>query len=451
MSWNFLIYAGVFLIIAIILTIYIIKLIRETRISEKKIQHAVEDGLHEPVSLYPVIDPDRCIRSGACVAACPEDDIIGIRNGRATVINAAQCIGHGACLTACPTHAISLWIGTEKRGVDLPDVNANFESNIPGIYIAGELGGMGLIKNAITQGKTAAENVAGRIRKDLQTDYDLLIVGAGPAGISAALQAKKVGIKAAIFEQESLGGTVYTYPRSKIVMTSPVELPLYGKLKFRETTKDELLKIWNEALTRNNIELHENRKIVAVTKKEDVFEVETNTGELFTSQAIILAIGRRGTPRKLNVPGEISEKVAYRLLEPEDISGKKIMVVGGGDSAIESALLLCDNNIVTISYRGDKFSRLKPANAAKILDAIESKKVNVLFNSQVTNIEKDRIILNYTSDERDVIVDNDLIYIFAGGEMPVEFLLKAGIKTTTKKGEVFVPSPRRKAKLNGHS
>ena len=440
-SWEFLIYAVVFLMIVVIITFYIIKLFKESKKSDHKIKIAREDGLHEPVSLYPVINPDRCISSGACVKACPEHDILGLKNGRATIINASQCIGHGACLKACPTHAISLWIGTEKRGVDLPEVSPEFETNVPGIYIAGELGGMGLIRNAIIQGKEAVENLAGKIRKDIYSDYDLVIVGAGPTGISASLQAKKSGLKALIIEQESLGGTVYTYPRSKIVMTAPVELPLYGKLKFRDTSKSELLEIWNDALSKNHISVRENTKVLSVTKKEDIFEVETNTGDLIITQTVLLAIGRRGTPRKLNVPGEISEKVAYRLLEPEDISGKKIMVVGGGDSAIESALLLADNNIVTISYRGDKFTRLKPANAAKILDAIEDKRVNILFQTEVKAIEKDRIILNYLSTNENVMIENDFIYIFAGGEMPVDFLKKSGIRTSTKKGEVFVPSP----------
>jgi thioredoxin reductase/NAD-dependent dihydropyrimidine dehydrogenase PreA subunit len=445
-SWEFIIYAAVFLMIGVILTIYILKLFRESKKSDHKIKIARQDGLHEPVSLYPVINPDRCISSGACVKACPEHDILGLKNGRATIINASQCIGHGACLRACPTHAISLWIGTEKRGVDLPNVSPDFESNVPGIYIAGELGGMGLIKNAIIQGKEAVDNLSKLIDKNRKTAYDLVIVGAGPAGISASLQARKSGLKAVIIEQESLGGTVFTYPRSKIVMTSPVELPLYGKLKFRDTSKTELLEIWNDALSKNKIEVREKTKALSVTRKENIFEVETSTGDILTTQTVLLAIGRRGTPRKLNVPGEISEKVAYRLLEPEDISGKKIMVVGGGDSAIESALLLADNNIVTISYRGDKFTRLKPANAAKILEAIEYKKVNVLFQTEVTSIEKDRIKLNYLSEEENLIIENDFIYIFAGGEMPVDFLKKSGIHTTTKKGEVFVPSPGRSGK-----
>lgn len=446
LSWEVLIYGTVILMIAVILAFYFRKLIRETKVSEKKIQKAEIDGLREPVSLYPVIDPDRCIRSGACVLACPEHDILGINEGRGTVINASQCIGHGACLRACPTYAISLWIGTEKRGVDIPEITPEFETNVPGIYIAGELGGMGLIRNAVKQGKEAVEYLTQKIHKNTDAEYDLVIVGAGPAGISASLQAKKAGINALTLEQDTLGGTVFTFPRSKIVMTAPMDLPLYGKVKFRETSKTELLTLWQNALKSNNLTIQENTKVESIVKTEQgLFEILTQDNRKITSQSVLIAVGRRGTPRKLNVPGEISEKVAYRLLEPEEISGKKVMVVGGGDSAIESALLLAEHNETTLSYRGDKFNRIKPLNAEKILNAIENKTINVLLNTQVKSIETDRIIINNNTTGDILNIENDLIYIFAGGELPTDFLKKAGIHISTKKGEVLL-SNRQKLK-----
>lgn len=436
-SSEFLIYATVFLMVAAILTIYVLKLIRETKSASEKIETAQREGAYEPVSLYPVIDPDRCIRSGACVKACPEHDILGIRNGRGVLINASHCIGHGACFRSCPTQAISLWIGTEKRGVDLPELYPNFETNVPGIFVAGELGGMGLIKNAIEQGRQAVENLALKIHKSGIAEFDLVIVGAGPAGISAALAAKKAGLKAIVLEQDTLGGTVSTFPRSKIVMTSPVDLPLYGKLKFKETSKQELLNIWNDVLTKHHIQLSEKTKVESVTLKDSHFEVLTDSG-VYSAQTVLLAIGRRGTPRKLEVPGESLEKVAYRLLEPEYIDGKMIMVVGGGDSAVEAALLLSGKNEVTLSYRGDKFSRIKPKNAEKIMEAIENQNVNVLFHTEVKKIEKETILLEDTSDSRFVEMKNDLVYIFAGGELPVALLKKAGVSMTTKRGEVYM-------------
>ena len=429
------IYGGAAFLILIVLLIYILKQKRESRQVDIKIAQSKEDGMHEPVSLHPVVDTNRCIKSGACIRACPEDDILGIRNGKATLINASHCIGHGACFAACPVEAITLVIGTEKRGVDLPHVSMTFETNVPGIYIAGELGGMGLIKNAVTQGKEAVENIAKAIKKEAKADYDLIVVGAGPAGISGALTAKKLGLNVLILEQDSLGGTVFTFPRTKIVMTSPMDLSLYGKVKLNQTSKLQLLELWHKVILKNDIKIKENSKVQGILSQGDIFKIETIKGESYTAKTVLLAIGRRGTPRKLNVTGENTEKVAYRLLEPEEIKNKKILVVGGGDSAIESALLLADQNKVTLSYRSNAFNRIKQKNNEKINDAVKTGLIDVKFNSTIISIEADAIL--YTETESDTVfeLENDLVYIFAGGELPTEFLRKIGIQITTKHGE----------------
>jgi thioredoxin reductase len=433
-----IIYGVVGLFLIGVLLVYIRKLRRESRIVEEKIKIAKEDGVHEPVSLHPVVDANSCIQSGACIRACPEKDILGIRNGKATTINASHCVGHGACFHACPTQAITLCIGTEKRGVDLPHVNQYFETNVKGIFIAGEMGGMGLIKNAVEQGKQAVENIARSLNGNKGADYDLVIIGAGPAGISASLTAKKHGLKTLTLEQDTLGGTVYTFPRSKIVMTSPMDLPLHGKVKLYETSKDELLKVWNAALSKNDLSIKENSKVEEIKSEKGEFKITTLEGDVFTSQKILLAIGRRGTPRKLNIPGENSMKVAYRLLEPELITGKKIVVVGGGDSAIESALLLADENKVTLSYRKDSFSRLKPKNRKKLEEAISNKKFEVVLNSNLTSIEEKHVNIEVADKEEILKLENELVYIFAGGELPTQFLENAGIKITKKFGEAIL-------------
>lgn len=435
---EYAIYGVAFLLILAVLALYIRKQKRDTRKADIKIAHAKEEGLYEPVSLYPFIDTYRCIKCGACVDACHEEDVLAIRNGVSTVVNASNCVGHGACFLACPVDAISLRIGTEKRGVDLPHMNTNFETNVPGIFIAGELGGMGLIRNSVTQGREAVENIMKILKKDSRASYDLIIVGAGPAGISASLTAKKNNLKFLTLEQDTLGGTVFTFPRAKIVMTSPMDLPLYGKVKFNETSKSELLDLWNKVLSKNNIEIQENSKVEAIISADGIFNVETLKGENFTTQTILLAIGRRGTPRKLNVPGEDSEKVAYRLLDSEEISNKNILVVGGGDSAIESALLLADKNKVTISYRSGNFSRLKTKNAEKINSAIKDGLVAVKFNSNIVSIEKDKVLYTENESKEILQLENDLVYIFAGGELPTQFLKKAGISISTKFGETIL-------------
>lgn len=432
------IYGFAALLIFSILYIYLRKQRRESNEVDAKILQAQEDGMYEPVSLYPVVDPNRCIKSGACITACPEHDILGIRNGKATIINASQCIGHGACFRACPVEAISLWIGTEKRGVDLPHVSPTFETNVPGIYIAGELGGMGLIRNAVTQGREAVENLTKNFDKNHKAEYDLIVVGAGPAGISATLAAKKAGLNVLTLEQDTLGGTVYTYPRSKIIMTHPVDLPLYGKVKFKETSKDELLELWNNVLTKNKISIKEKSKVETIQSKNGIFELNILDGNTYTSKTVLLALGRRGTPRKLGIPGEMSQKVAYRLLDAELIKGKKIIVVGGGDSAVEAALLLANENKVIISYRSDKFSRLKPRNAELINNAIISGIVDMKFNTALTSIDPDFVTIKDNATNNESKIENDLVYIFAGGELPTEFLRKAGIQVDNIRGKAVL-------------
>jgi len=433
-----LIYSIAALLCIVVVIIYLRKKSRESKIVEEKIKKAKEEGLYEPISLHPYVDVNSCIQTGACIAACPEHDILGIVNGKATTINASRCIGHGACFHACPTQAISLRIGTEKRGVDLPHVSQSFETNVPGIFIAGELGGMGLIRNAVEQGKQAVENIVKSLNKNHQAEYDLIIVGAGPAGISGCLTAKKHGLKFLLLEQDTLGGTVFTFPRSKIVMTSPMDLPLYGKIKLYQTSKSELLDLWQAVLNKNNILVKENSKVEEIVEEKGVFKLKTIKAEQFTSSKVLLAIGRRGTPRKLNVPGELKEKVAYRLLEPEDIIGKEIIVVGGGDSAIESALLLADKNHVILSYRGESFGRIKPLNSTALNKAIEEGKLDVKMNSNLLSIEDETIALSIGKDNENVTLKNDLVYIFAGGELPTQFLEKAGIKITKKFGETVL-------------
>lgn len=428
-----LIYAIVLLFCAAVIFIYLRKLKKASKVVEAKIEKAKQEGLHEPVSLHPVIDLNTCIKSGACVSACPEKDILGIVHGRGTLINASNCVGHGACFHNCPVEAISLVIGTEKRGVELPHVSQDYESNVSGIYIAGELGGMGLIKNSVEQGQSAVENMVRSGFKKGSSVYDLIIIGAGPAGISASLTAKKFGLNFLTLDQDTLGGTVFSFPRSKIVMTSPMDLPLYGKVKLYDTSKRELLDLWHSVLSRNQIAIRENTKVESIHHEEDHFKLITNKGEEFMAQKVLLAIGRRGTPRKLGVPGETLEKVAYRLLEPENIAGKKVVVVGGGDSAIEAALSLAEQNKVTISYRSEAFSRLKPKNREKLDQAIGSGILDVRYKSSLVKIEPEKVAMT-VEDEGQLVLENDLVYIFAGGELPTQFLQKAGVEITKRFG-----------------
>jgi putative YpdA family bacillithiol system oxidoreductase len=329
-------------------------------------------------------------------------------------------------------------MGTEQRGIDLPHVTEKFETNIPGIYIAGELGGMGLIKNAVKQGEEAVQYIYESLQKKNGAQYDLVIVGAGPAGISASLAAKKHKLRFLTLEQDSLGGTVFSFPRQKIVMTSSMQLPLHGTVRLSETNKEDLLKLWKDILAKNQLSITEYTKVESITPLQDFFKINLSTGEEITASRVLLATGRRGSPKKLNISGEDLPKVSYRLLDPEQIEQKEILVVGGGDSAIEAAILLADKNRITLSYRGESFSRIKQTNSLKIEDLIRKNQVRVLFNSSVLEISDQSVLLELKAPESKISITNDLVYIFIGGELPTQFLEKIGIKIKTLKGEAIL-------------
>ncbi|MCP5040919.1 MAG: NAD(P)-binding domain-containing protein, partial [bacterium] len=302
---------------------------REAAQSQQILTTSIAENLMEPASLHPRLNAGRCIGSGACVNACPEKNVLGMIAGRVQLITPANCIGHGACKTACPVDGIDLVIGTERRGVDIPLVEPDFETNVPGIFIAGELGGMGLIRNGIEQGKQAIDSIRAKADRGTSDAVDVLIVGAGPAGLSATLAANKHGLRYRTIEQESLGGTVAHYPRGKIVMTAPVDLPGYGKVKLRETTKEALLELWQKVIKQTGVEIRYAERVEAVERTGDVFEVRTNRGT-HSTKTVLLAIGRRGTPRKLGIPGEEMDKVVYRLIDPMQYRDMAVLVVGGG-------------------------------------------------------------------------------------------------------------------------
>jgi thioredoxin reductase (NADPH) len=396
-----------------------------------------EAGLVEPASLHPVIDPVRCLGCGSCVRACPEQpehQVLGLIEGKAHLISPTECIGHGACKAACPVDAISLVFGTQTRGVDLPIIDKDFQSNVPGLYIAGELGGMGLIRNALSQGRQAIEAIARSGRKAPGKRLDVLIVGSGPAGMAAALTAKSMNLTYRCIEQESLGGCVFKYPRGKLVMTAPVELPLVGKLHFRQTSKENLLKVWTEIVTTHELRIQCNERVEGVERDGDEGFVVRTAKAAYRASSVLLAIGRRGTPRKLAVPGEELPKVVYRLVDPDQYIGQEVLVVGGGDSALEAAASIAEveGTRVTLSYRGDAFGRAKPKNRQRVAQAADRGNLRLLLSSQVRHIHPDLVVLEHEGKE--VEIANEAVIVSAGGVLPNEFLNKVGIHVETKYG-----------------
>lgn len=411
--------------------VYLVRHRRRERLNVARLTEAREAGLTEPASLHPLIDPLRCLGSNACVRACPEGDVLGIIRGRAEIIDATHCIGHGACRAACPHGAITLVFGTAKRGVDIPLLSPTFETNVPGIYIAGELGGMGLIRNAVEQGRQAIDAI--RRQKAANGQLDVVIVGAGPAGFAASLAAHAHKLRYATVEQESLGGCVFRYPRGKIVMTQPATLPLVGKVKMRETTKEALLGFWQDVEKRTGVRIRYNERMDDIVKTEKGFLVKTTKGS-YEARTVLLAIGRRGTPRKLEVPGEELPKVVYSLIDPEQYRGQKVLVVGGGDAAIEAALAVAEQpgTAVALSYRGEAFDRAKPRNRERLESMSKAGRMRLLMKSKVRAISADRVQLDH--DGKPVELGNHAVIVCAGGVLPTPFLKKIGITVETKYG-----------------
>lgn len=394
-------------------------------------------GHAEPASLHPVVDTVRCIGCGSCVKACPEQPehhVLGLIQNKAHLVSPSDCIGHGACRSACPVDAITLVFGSARRGVDIPLLSPSFESTVAGIFVAGELGGMGLIRNALTQGRQAVDAIHKQRPKARATGMlDLLIVGAGPAGFAAALTAKSHGMKCATVEQDSLGGCVFQYPRAKMVMTAPVTLPIVGKVRFGQTSKEALLEFWKGVERKTGLTIRYGERVESVVQTGDGFVVRTTKGE-HRAATVLLAIGRRGTPRKLEVPGEELPKVVYRLIDPEQYAGQDVLVVGGGDSALEAAASVAEGGgrRVTLSYRGDAFSRAKPRNRERIDAAQRAARLQVLLNSEVRCIAASSVTL--TCEGREIDLPNDAVIVSVGGVLPAEFLRNVGLAVETKYG-----------------
>jgi thioredoxin reductase/ferredoxin len=418
------------LIALVVIPAAVVPYLRRVRAEERRARKHFEDakiaGLQSAVSMHPHINAMECIGCGGCVDACPEEDVLGVIDGKAVLVHGSKCVGHGLCADACPVGAIVMTMAAPGRSADLPLLDEHFETSVRNLFIVGELGGMGLIKNAITQGRKAVEHIASRARTS-DGAYDVVVVGAGPAGLAAGLSAKANKLKYLLLEQGDAGGTILQYPRRKIVMTSPVELPLWGKLKLTETSKESLLELWQQVLTKTQLKVNTGEKVLDLRTAEGHFVVSTPLGE-YAAHHVVLALGRRGTPRKLGVPGEELGKVTYRLIDAETYKDCDVLVVGGGDSAVEAAvgLALHGTNRVTLSYRKSEFTRLKDRNAKHLEEYRKRNAVSILLNSNVKGIREKEVQIETAEGIR--VVPNDYVFIFAGGDMPFEFLKKTGIK-----------------------
>jgi putative YpdA family bacillithiol system oxidoreductase len=424
-----------FLIAAFIISAFLLYYLKQEKKKAAETRTAAEKGKLRsdgPQSQHPHIDSTTCIGCATCTMVCPEGDVLGMVGGKAMIINGYKCIGHSICADSCPVGAITMVLASPSVGANLPALSSEYETSIRNMFVIGELGGLALIKNAVNQGRECIDTIVARMTASESPVSapgvaDVLIVGAGPAGLTASLRSIEKKLKYITIEESEIGGTVAKYPRQKLVMTSPVEFPLYGKFKKTELPKENLLEFWQKVMKRADFQCRTGEKVEHITKGDDgIFTVSTAKAQ-YRARHVVLALGKMGSPRKLGVKGEELPKVMYRLIEADHYVNKNILVVGGGDSAVEAAMGLAHQvgNTVTLSYRQANFSRIKDRNAKRIEDFIRKGKLIVLFNSNPVEFRQDSVILDVKGSQQ--ILPNDFVWIFAGGEPPTAFLKKVGI------------------------
>ncbi|MBS1148930.1 MAG: 4Fe-4S ferredoxin iron-sulfur binding domain protein [Myxococcaceae bacterium] len=444
MNFEVIALAALFLIGLIAAVLWVRSRARREAADTAALAVAKAEGRNQPASLHPVVNLDTCMGSLSCLKVCPEGDILGVVDGKAALIDASACIGHGKCANECPVNAITLVFGTSERGVDLPEVDEHFQTNRPGLHIVGELGGMGLIKNALTQGLQVATHLGEVLHgsRKIKGQVDVAIVGSGPSGLATALGLKKAGVSFRVLERETIGGTIAHYPRQKVVMTEKVVLPFVGRFGKELISKEQLLAGWKHAIAKADLKIEEGVNVTGVSGEDGAFLVTTSKG-IVSAKKVVLAIGRRGTPRTLGVPGEELPNVTYRLVDATQYDGAKVLVVGGSDSALEAAIQIAEETDakVTLSYRQDKFGRGREANRRKFQELVTAGRIRALMPSTVKEVNREWVRLEY--DGKVGKMSNDFVIACLGGELPTEFLKKSGVGMRRLQGEELAAKARR--------
>ena len=402
--------------------------------ARERVRQARAEGTHEARLQVPFVDLSRCLGCATCIRACPEDGVLDLIHGQAAVVHGARCVGHGLCARECPTEAIKVTIAGLEERRDIPALEEDLGvCGAPGLFLAGEVTGFALIRTAIAHGAAVARQAAAHARRATPSadSLDLVIVGAGPAGLACALAARDEGLNFVVLEQDTPGGAVASYPRHKLVMTQPVELPRYGRLSRSSYSKEELIELWQGLIERDEIPVRTGVRLEHVEALEGGgFDLRAG-GQDWRARAVVLAVGRRGTPRKLGVPGEHLPKVAYSLIDAASYQNRRILVVGGGDSAVEAAAGLAEQagNQVLLSYRRGTFSRIKARNRARIEALQSSGRLSIAYESQVLAIEPQCVQLQVGNSGSAATreIANDDVFVFAGGIPPFDLLERCGV------------------------
>ncbi len=434
------------------------------KISKEDLERIDPDGPDYP---HPVVFPERCIGCHACVDACPHD-VLAIVNGISTPVARDQCMEDTACQVECPVNPKACIVVNTTKKIPprkVPNRDASYMTNVPGCYIIGDVSGTPLIKNAANEGADCIKHIAHELNngapQEPKADVDVAIIGIGPAGLSAAIMAKQFNLNYVGIEQDKVLATIDAYPANKYVFFKPETMEPRGGVAVEGAgmQREMILESWTQTMHESGVQINENESCKSVKKAEDgdYFQIQTEQGTekakvTYKARRVVLALGNRGTPMKLKVPGEemkvsrdgkTEDKVKYKLTAPEEFHGRKIIVVGAGNSAIEAAVDLVakrqgdkitfrsddEINDVTLIIRSDLKNDLKFGNKLQVYDCIDEKKIKVFFGTAIKEIRDGEVVLmNARTQEEKATIPNDYIFAMIGGDRPTKFLEGIGIK-----------------------